>query len=63
MRRNRSERQQAHCDHHSTVSTVSAGIVRIACEGCGYTRMRHHHDLVVVGAGQQHEGKTPAITP
>ncbi len=45
MRRNRSQRRQTHCHREKTVSTVSAGIVRIVCERCGHVSVAHHHDL------------------
>lgn len=61
MRRNRSLRRQTQCDHERTVSTVSAGIVRLACEECGHVNVRHHHDLVVVGKNElQTAGSQPA---
>ncbi len=52
MRRNRSQRRQTHCHREKTVSTVSAGIVRIVCERCGHVSVAHHHDLVSVDNGE-----------
>jgi len=61
MRRNRSERLQTLCSHERTVSTVSAGIARIACERCGHVQVRHHHDLVVAVDRKSFQGESKPL--
>ena len=46
MRKRTLEKRQALCAHEETVTTVTAGIMRVVCEQCGHVSVGHHHDLV-----------------
>jgi len=47
MRKRRTQRRLADCEHRETVRTVFAGIERLICESCGHVSVGHHHDFVL----------------